>query len=52
MEKSKKISVVSQIIGILVESECSAAEVLEVLKEVKQTMLERSWHISSNKKAD
>ncbi len=52
MKDSKKQSVVSKIMGVLVESDASALEVVEVLEQVKQTFLERSWHISSNKKAD
>lgn len=52
MEDNKKIIAVSQITGILVEKEFNASEVLEVLEKTKQTFLERSWHISSNKKTD
>jgi hypothetical protein len=51
MEMNKK-DVVSQIIGILTKHELNAKEVIEVLEETKDTYLQRSWHISINKKAD
>jgi len=47
-----KPEIISQIIGVLVREELNAAEVLNVLEETKNTYLERSWHISINKKAD
>lgn len=52
MEEDKKDHVVSKIMGTLVESEANALEVLLILDKVKDTFLERSWHISSDKKAD
>lgn len=50
-KNSKSVSTVSKIVGALVESDASALEALEVLEKAKQTFLERSWHISSNKKS-
>lgn len=47
-----KREVISKIIGILVREELSAAGVINLLEETKNTYLERSWHISINKKAD
>ncbi|MBT2615114.1 MULTISPECIES: hypothetical protein [unclassified Bacillus (in: firmicutes)] len=52
MEESKKRSVISKIVGALVESEANALEAIEVLEEAKCTLLERCYHISSKKKAD
>lgn len=52
LDEYKKISVTSKIVGLLVQSELSALEAIEILDRAKQTYLERSWHISINKKAD
>ncbi|WP_168156629.1 hypothetical protein [Oceanobacillus sp. E9] len=49
MENQK---IVSQIIGMLVERNISAKEAMEILDETKDVFLDRSFHISSNKKAD
>lgn len=48
----KKVSTVSKMVGVLVESGANASEAIEVLKQVEKTYLERCWHVSSNKKAD
>ncbi|MBT2600914.1 MULTISPECIES: hypothetical protein [unclassified Oceanobacillus] len=46
--ESKKI--VSQIIGMLVERNISAKEVMVILDETKDVFLDRSFHVSSKKK--
>ena len=51
MEDIKKISTVSKIVGILVQAESNSLEAIKILEEAKNTFLERSWHISSNKKS-
>lgn len=50
MEEMKKTNVISKIVGVLVESESSALEAIEVIEKAKQTFLERCWHICSSKK--
>lgn len=52
MNENKKISTISKIVGILVQSETNSLEAIKILEEAKNTFLERSWHIASNKKAD
>lgn len=47
---SKKI--ISQIVGTLVNGNLSAKEAIEVLEKSKEIYLERSYHVSSKKKAD
>lgn len=42
------IAVISKITGILVKHGLSAKEVIEILKEVETTFLERSWHVASD----
>lgn len=49
MENKKQVSVVSQVIGLLIQCEVSSLEAQQILKEVEKTFLERCWHISSNK---
>lgn len=44
--------IVSQIVGILVNENLSSKEVINVLEKTKETYLERSYHINSEKKAD
>ncbi|EDN9915422.1 hypothetical protein KA695_002610 [Listeria monocytogenes] len=51
MEENKE-QVISKIIGTLIKSELNAHEVIELLGDVQDIYLKRSWHISINKKAD
>lgn len=48
----EKQSIISQVIGILVNEGLSAKEVIEVLGETKDVFLDSSFHINSIKKAD
>lgn len=52
VEDYKKISTISKIVGALVQAETNSLEAIKILEEAKNTFLERSWHIASNKKAD
>lgn len=49
---SDLLKVRSKIIGILVNANLSGKEVIDVLKQSKETYLERSYHVNSKKKAD
>lgn len=48
----KNIKIISQIVGILVNENLSAKDAIDILKQSKETYLERSYHINSKKKAD
>lgn len=52
LSPEQKQTLVTRLLSHLKEADTSALEVVEILREVEKTFFERSWHITSNKKAD